>query len=244
MASCDKISEDNRYIEAEMPETGRKVLVEEFTGQFCINCPDGHEMIRNIKSLYGDNVVAVSIHAGQLAFDDETFGLKTADGDKYANMWGVQAYPSIVVDRQGGVVDNMPQWQNAVMKQMGQNASVDMELNATLNDDKTAITVDSKMLSNTSITGKYQVWVVESGIKTLQQMPGSSVYNMEYTHDHVYRAAVNGVGGEDITLTSGIYSNNSCTIDINHKWNLENIEIVAFIYNSTGVIQVEETTLK
>ena len=44
------------------------VLVEEFTGQKCINCPEAHEELAKIQKEYGeDNVISVCIHASALA---------------------------------------------------------------------------------------------------------------------------------------------------------------------------------
>lgn len=241
LSACDKVAENERYIEAEIPAVGRKILVEEFTGQLCINCPDGHEAMSNIKSLLKENVIAVSIHAGHLALDTPGYGLKTPDGDTYANAWGVQAYPCIVVNRQGNIVNNIPQWQDAVMQQMGQTADVDIELKATVNEGG-ELKIESKMLPKKDIKAKYQLWITESNITAVQMKLDGSIDN-GYVHNHVYRASVNGVGGEEISLQSGVYSNLTSTMTLNSSWKKDNLSVVAFIYDETGVIQAEEVSL-
>lgn len=237
-SSCDKIGENERYIDAKIPDVGRKVLVEEFTGQFCVNCPSGHAMLSNIKNVYGDKVITVSIHAGSLASDVAGYGLKTPEGDTYANAFKVDAYPSIVVDHKGEVISNIAQWQDAVLKCMGQNTSVDLQLSAKTNED-CSISIMANVMSNIDQSVKCQIWVTENDITTFQ-MEMSGQANADYVHNHVYRASVNGIGGEDLTLKSGEYTNINHSIPVNKSWNVNNLNIVAFVYNSNGVIQVEE----
>ena len=50
--SCDDISEENRFSVIPLPiETSKKVLIEDFTGQLCHNCPYAAETIRDIHRL-------------------------------------------------------------------------------------------------------------------------------------------------------------------------------------------------
>lgn len=240
-ASCDTIDENERYIEAELPTEGRKVLVEEFTGQFCIQCPGGHEMIKNIKKAYGDNVIAVGIHAGKLAYEDAEYGLKTAEGDTYAGAWGVKAYPSIVVNRTGSAISNVAQWQDAVLQQLDKYAEVDLNVETEF-DEEGAVTISTSILSGSDSKLSYQLWAVESGVMALQLTDAD--YDAEYVHDHVYRASVNGVGGEPVTLASGIYTNLTHKLTISPKWNADNMSIVAFLYDGRGVKQVVEVPVK
>ena len=61
----------------------RKVLVEEFTGVRCVNCPAGASELENLKGIYGERLVIVSIHAGDFSppFTDSRFDFRTAEGD-------------------------------------------------------------------------------------------------------------------------------------------------------------------
>ena len=45
--SCSEvIPEDERYEELPAIEAKRRILLEDFTGQFCSNCPEAHKVIR------------------------------------------------------------------------------------------------------------------------------------------------------------------------------------------------------
>lgn len=245
LCACDKIAEDERFIKVDMPETGRNVLIEEFTGQFCVNCPDGHEMINNIKSVYGEKVISVGIHAGQLAWDDvKNGGLKTPDGDAYANKWNVLSYPSIVVNHAGNPISNMAQWQDAVQKVLGQTVRVEYNVEASISADGKRIEVKSTVLPNENIDARYNVWVTESNITAFQQDMSAAGYDLNYVHNHVYRASMTGKDGEEMKADANVTSAQTDHIDIDPSWNLDNINIVAFIYDGNGVIQVVETTPK
>ena len=68
LSSCANVDEGDRYIKVESSDAKRAVLVEEFTGQKCINCPEAHEELTKIQKEYGeDNVISVCIHASALA---------------------------------------------------------------------------------------------------------------------------------------------------------------------------------
>ena len=47
--SCDKVDEDDRFVYMKPEAMGRNVLVEDFTGQNCKNCPDAHVVIEQFQ---------------------------------------------------------------------------------------------------------------------------------------------------------------------------------------------------
>ena len=57
---CDDVKEGpERYQHVGLIESDRRVLVFEFTGQSCTNCPLGAQTIQEIHESYPDNIVAV-----------------------------------------------------------------------------------------------------------------------------------------------------------------------------------------
>lgn len=233
--SCDPVSEDERFSKAEGINPERKVLVQEFTGQFCPNCPLGHEALDNIAKQYGENAVIVSIHSGDMAFDDPDFGLKTPDGDAYAKEWGIQQYPSAVVNRKG-VMSDRSQWQGAVFMAGLTAPKVKIALNTQMNDGKLDITAD--LIAEETMAGAHcQLWIVEDNIVTLQQ--DGEDYIMEYVHNHVYRSSPNGIGGTEIgDVTSKQVTAKGISLD--SRWNSDNLKVVAFVYTDKDVLQAEE----
>lgn len=250
LTACDDIAADDRYQYLEPIEPRRVVLLEEYTGQLCVNCPDAHNIIEQLDQQYHD-FIPVSFHCGGPAFSIQQndpawggiVGLATPLSEQYGAAAGVtNALPKGRVDRIGAL-ENPPQWAEAVRRQMVIDTEVQMIPYGYLTDDNT-ILFQVNMISNLPLdNARLQLWVVENDIKALQMMPDGSV-NMDYVHNNVFRADVNGFGGEPISLQAGVYCSKDYTIDVAPEWVGENLSIVAFIYNDTGVLQATRVSFK
>lgn len=239
--ACDNVGEDDRYIEIGAVEVARNVLLEEFTGQLCTNCPDAHRVIEMLEAQYGEQLIVVSIHAGEGQFGiPYPYGLMQKEGDEYAKYWGIYSYPAGVVDRIGPVLD-YGDFATAVRNEIGKETPVELVLKADVNDAGNKINVLTTLVSPTAVSGSLQLWVVESGIVAYQVDHG--VDRMDYVHNNVFRACVNGQWGQSVPLGANDlkYVENSVTID--PEWNLDNVRIVGFYYNAGGVLQVERCAL-
>ena len=80
------IDEADRLIYVKPAPAARCVLLEDFTGQRCLNCPTATNIVAQLQEAYGDSVfIAVAIHGGPLGFkgNDKLVGLATDVGDEY-----------------------------------------------------------------------------------------------------------------------------------------------------------------
>lgn len=246
-ASCSNIDEGDRLIYVKPAEVGRAVLIEDLTGQRCINCPDGNDIINGIIKTYGeDNVIAVGIHCGPLGFagNSKRVGLKTDTGDEYYTHWANGTnlgQPSAIFNRKKGKgpIDNYNNWAAEVGRIISEKANLSVDI-ANAYDAKTR-TLTTKVGAfgvNGTVSGKLQVWIVEDGIKAMQMMPDGSA-NLDYVHNHVFRAAVNGTWGEEVTVKEGETTTKQYSYEhLPETWNAENISVVAFVYNDNGVENV------
>ena len=245
-ASCSNIDEGDRLIYVKPAEVGRAVLIEDLTGQRCINCPTGTDIITGIIKTYGeDNVIAVGIHCGPLGFagNSKSVGLKTDTGDEYYTHWANGTnlgQPSAIFNRKKGKgpIDNLNNWAAEVGLIISEKANLSVNI-ANAYDAKTRklTTKVGAFGVNGTVSGKLQVWIVEDGIKAMQLMPDGSA-NQEYIHNHVFRAAVNGTWGEAITVKEGETTSNDYSYVLPETWNADNISVVAFVYNGNGVENV------
>ena len=48
MVGCDEVSVNDRLIYVEPPQVSRAVLIEDYTGQYCVNCPRATEEIERL----------------------------------------------------------------------------------------------------------------------------------------------------------------------------------------------------
>ena len=242
MAACDHLSEDERLIYEKPEPAQRVVLLEDFTGQRCSNCPKATDVIEQLQETYGNALVAVGIHGGPLAFagNAKVVGLKTDTGDEYYNHWNLTYQPVGLINRHPPV--NYTEWVTIVKEELAKPASLRLEGIADFADNTITIQLEATGTDGTT-QGKLQVWLLEDGIKTLQLMPDGSA-NQEYIHNHVFRTAINGTWGEDFSIKEGETVERTMTQALESVWNREQLSVVAFVYNNQGVQQAAKIKVK
>ena len=237
--SCDEVDEDDRFIYVKLPSVGRNVLIEDFTGQRCVNCPNATDEIARLQQQYGaDTVIAVGIHSGPFAktVRGVPYPLYTSDGDEYFNYWKVESQPKGVVDRKG--TSEYVAWSSIVRDELAKPAPLTLSAFATFDKASRKVTVNvSAMGADGTSTGKLQVWLTEDNITAFQYMPDGS-NNREYVHNHVLRCAVNGTWGTDFSVKEGESTLAIFEYTLDDEWVAENMDVVAFVYNDSGVLQV------
>lgn len=248
-ASCSNIDEGDRLIYVKPAEVGRAILIEDFTGQRCVNCPTGTEIINGIVDTYGeDNVIAVGIHSGPLGFagNSKTVGLMTDTGNEYYTRWDKEnkmGQPWVIFNRKTSPDSHYNNWAAMVGTIISEKANLSVKIdNAYDAAKRTLTTTVGAFGTNGTVNGKLQVWIVEDGIKALQMMPDGKP-NKEYMHNHVFRAAVNGTWGEDVTVKEGETTTKQYQYVLPEAWNADNIAVVAFVYNDGGVENVAKKHL-
>lgn len=248
-ASCSNIDEGDRLIYVKPAEVGRAILIEDFTGQKCINCPTGTEIINSIVDTYGeDNVIAVGVHSGPLGFagNSKTVGLMTDTGNEYYTRWDKEnkmGQPWVIFNRKTSPDSHYNNWAAMVGTIISEKANLSVKIaNAYDAATRTLTTTVGADGVNGTVNGKLQVWIVEDGVKALQMMPDGKS-NKEYIHNHVFRAAVNGTWGEDVTVKEGETTTKQYQYVLPEAWNADNIAIVAFVYNDGGVENVAKKHL-
>ena len=234
--ACSHIDDDEQLIYVKPEPAKRVVLLEDFTGQRCVNCPKGTEVIEQLQQTYGDSVfIAVGIHGGPLGFsgNDNQVGLATDIGNEYYDYWHLEYQPVGLVNRHGAV--NYTEWAKAVKEELAKTAQLDMSLSAMLSDGQVHIHLSEYGIGG-QITGKLQVWLLEDQITAMQLMPDGTA-NAGYVHNHVLRAAVNGTWGENFTIREAERKEQELTQPLNDAWNPHHLSVVAFVYNGEGVHQ-------
>ena len=237
--ACDHIDEDERYIEVKAAEVARAVLIEDFTGQRCNNCPLAAEEIERLKEQYGDDkIIAVGIHSSELAVfpTARVVGLRTVTGDEYYKHFNIEVEPSLIVNRTGKILT----YQNlgsAVYTAIQESTPLEMTIANSFKSDSRQLSIEVTTSSTQTVGGKLQLWIVEDGITAIQVMPDGTS-NTNYVHNHVFRTAVNGTWGDDFSLQQGEQKTASYTQQLSDEWNAANVSVVAFVYDDSGVLQV------
>ena len=255
LTACDEVDSDKRFTGPVVPEARKNVLVEDFTGQKCVNCPSAADMVASLQQLYGaEHVVAVSIHGGSLSRDEATdkFGLANATSKAYNEHWGVSQWPSGKIDRTDGL-QGPDKWAAAVLTRIIQQPAAELNIaNIAYDAASKTLSLDVSVAAKESVTGRLQVWLTESGVVQQQYMPDGTKNN-QYVHNHVLRASVNDPYGDPLTLAANATDTKHYTYTLpdvsalknNTPWNTQNMSVVVFFYNDQqGVMQVIDHKLQ
>ncbi len=260
LVGCD-IIEPPYVTEFESPngdhgEVVQKVLLEEFTGHQCPNCPEGSAIAAEIKDWYGDRVVIMSIHAGWFARVSDgmfSYDFQTEEGNALNNFFGVNQNPIGMVNRtpfNANPLMGPYAWWDAVAQAIEQEPAFGLELELSFDAGSANLTagIDVHTLMQSSCQYRLSVFLTESGIIKPQRTNNpdfpSGVIE-DYEHKYVLRTSFNGTWGEMVNESSIKVGDNftfGYTITLDQDWVPENCSVVAFIYHATTmeVIQVEE----
>lgn len=251
LASCSNINEGDRLVYVEPVSAKRNVLIEDFTGQRCINCPKATDAIHEIQKVYGEEtVVAVAIHCGDLGFagNKRYAGLTSGIGNDYWNNWfkSGQGQPVANFNRSYTAELENQSWSSIVANALSQNTNVSINLSVSYNESTREVTTVTESVAPIGYKGKLQLWLIEDGIVAMQRIPNGD-YDYSYVHNHVLRDAINGTWGEDIAFGEEAKT-------LTHTYTLpaafgkagtvlsecipQNCKIVAFVYDDNGVQQV------
>ena len=247
LTACDEVSMNERLTYVEPQEVGRAVLIEDYTGQYCVNCPRATEEIERLVEQYGDSVViAVAIHSGPFGKQKgEPSPLYTEVGDMYFNRWGLSSQPIGLVDRLfSSTPFSYTDWGAGVNYEIGNKAPVSFLTTTTFDEvtRRASMEVQTIGLDAAQVIGKLQVWLIEDSIDSFQYMPDGSV-NDHYNHMHVFRASVNDAWGDNVSVNHGGVAIKNYDIVLEPAWVPEHCAVVTFLYDDDGVKQVAKTRL-
>lgn len=250
LTSCDNIAPEDRYEEVIRDHSEKVVLIEEYTGQRCVNCPDAAEIIENLHSIHGDNIVAVGLHPSQNGFTQPLgpVNLRSKAADTYYDAFGKpQEFPTAVIDRtvfDGSLLQNNKLlWGSYVEQQLKLQTPVDIAMTSEYNPANRTLRIDYSVEFTDVVGGEvsFQLWVIENKI-IAPQFKHSSV-EKEYEHNHVLRDAINGYWGDNLgnNLGKGFIPGDkvekTSTYTLDEGWVAENCQIVGFVYrNSDRVV--------
>ena len=242
-SSCSNIDPDDRLIYVKPAEVGRTVLIEDFTGQKCPNCPRGTERLNEIVEAYGeDNVIVVGIHSGPLGFKGtaKNIGLMNDEGTTYYTTWDKEnkvGQPWVLFNRNKAPNNDIDTWMSPVKALIAKKAVLSIGISNTYNATDRSLTVNVDAFgTNGNHSGKLQVWLIEDGIVAMQVM-GDGSTNRNYVHNHVFRTSVNGTWGEAINVKEGEHAFATYSYTLPENWNADKVSVVAFVYNDNEVLQ-------
>lgn len=244
LSSCDNISLEDRYIEVERAQSEKVVLLEDFTGIQCVNCPEAAAVITQLHHTYGENFIAVGLHPEGSAFTkpQRRFDLRSKAATEYFNTFKPQTFPTAMIDRtavNGSVLlENRNTWGTIVNNQLQLTSPVNISMTSEYNTNSRNLKInyDVEFTEDLNEETAFQLWVIENGIIGYQ-LTGEGANN-EYEHNHVLRDAINGYWGEQIAVTAktGEKFEKSAEMVLDENWVAENCQVVGFVYRKSDYV--------
>jgi hypothetical protein len=263
LGACEKI--DEPYLVKtggsgpQPDEKVRKILLEEFTGHLCVNCPEATLLAHDLQHVFHGQLILMVIHAGDLAlpgnvpFDAD---YTTAEGATIYGYYQPIGVPTGLVNRkahQGSLVLFKDCWEAAVNELIDLPAEAFIEIEAEYEAVSRQLNIHVHTEFLTDISGQLNVtvFITESGIVSAQKNKNASIGPTpewpDYEHNHMLRASLNGPWGESLAEnpTAGTSLNKDFSTVLDHHWEADNCSIIVIITDADTyeVIQAEAVKL-
>jgi hypothetical protein len=175
----------------------KKILIEDFTGHTCQNCPSAARELEAIHEVYGDQIIGLALHvstgfagpwtgSGKFEYD-----FRTKWGTEWDNFFNISnsGLPRGMVNRAG--YPNLHklgknEWLAAVITELEKEIDFGISITTNYTENEGVITINTEILNN--IDGDYNLVVClsESNIINWQKDGAEDVEN--YEHNHALRS--------------------------------------------------------
>ena len=235
----------------------KHVLAEDYTGHLCGTCPPaGITLNDSLKSQFGEQLVVISIHAGNFAdvcptaldcpsaapSGAFTMDFRCSVGNAWNTKFGITANPIGMIDRIGYPSSHKKVytlWKSAIQSELAVAPSLKMRVKSSYDaaSRKVRAAIQGELVQNYNGTLKLQMVIVEDSIVDWQQWYAHSPQLVpDYVHHDVLRQSLNGDFGDSLLsatpITSGTKFIKGYYNTLDAAWNADKCHVVAFIYDA------------
>ncbi len=235
----------------------RQVLIEEFTGVRCVNCPAGSAQIQDLLATYGERLVAVSIHAGEYSppLPESLYDFRTEEGDQLIDYLGAPfGYPSAVINRKQfpgefSMQLGQAKWAGYIAQELAEAAKVKIAIKPNYEESSRQLSVEVTVFPQEDLPDdlNLSLMITEDDITDYQVTPSGTV--SDYEHRHVLRDMLTPYDGEPFgeVLLSGSEVVRHYSLTLPQQWVADRCHLVALVSGSASnkeVLQVHQVALK
>ena len=248
LSSCDYVKEP--YPKGKGTPTGpgigyvKKVLLEDYTAQQCIYCPEAAVIAEQLRISYPGRVISMGVHVGSLAAPGSSpynYDFRTATGNAFDAIFQLStALPIGMIDRTGFPTNTHPidrsLWVSTVGARLMDTCKIFLTITNAYTPGTRSLKTSIKAKFLVPLSGNYKIAVLltEDSIVRSQKdfdsinhpAGNSSGLVGNYVHHHVLRDAISGGGtgwSDVVTLPhsttipgdSVVLNYNSYTIPVN-----------------------------
>lgn len=234
---------DTTYMEQPAAPIPKNVVLEEFTGVRCVQCPEGHEKAKAIETAHPGRAFPVSIHTGFFAVPyPNQPDYKIPEGADIERMLGPQSYPYAAVNRkqfQGEdyILITLNKWENYTQQELNATSPVGLALEHTYNPTtrKLNLVANLKCLQTSAEPLHISAVILEDSIVGPQQTPQGVDSN--YLHQHVLRGMLTPYTGLPVNapdLNGGRVWVKNFEITLNPQWVDKHLQVVVFAHYASS----------
>ncbi len=245
---------DTTYIESPVVTAETKnVMIEEFTGVRCPNCPQGHIAIAGIKAANPNRIVSVSMHPINSLGAPYPFSAQDFRNQKgqslfdYLGQIGIE--PAAAIDRIPAgattVLFDKSVWSTKVTSQLALSTPVNLLLSSSFDSTNNELTVVAELHYTQNVTEENKLTILLSESDVISAQLDGSAVDTFYNHKDVMRDFISETQGDAITQTreAGRVVRKVYKKVLDAAWKPENMHVVAYIHefqNSKVVYQAKE----
>ena len=199
----------------------KNVILEEFTGIYCVWCPAGHVIGANMHAANPNDVFLINIHTGGFAnpsnANDPNF--QTVFGSQLANAAGVSGYPTGTINRRvfpagaPSTAMSRSDWNPSSQTVLAESSPVNIGAQASIDMATGILTVNTETYYTSSVSNNnyLHIAVLQNNMPGPQTgaaqngAPSSIIpgpWTPTYNHQHVLRHFITGSNGAQIIPTS------------------------------------------
>jgi len=266
LTSCDIVEEP--YLKENTGGGGggdnvQKVLLEDYTGHDCVNCPSAAVEAEDLQEIYGDQLIVIAVHAGWFARPipaepslDVYYG--TPAGETWLTFFNAIANPVGLVNRTqsspGNYLVEVGEWGSTIDAQVNKEPEAEMTIENLFNNDtkKLETKVTTQFFNSQTDAFNLLVCVTQDSIingqKNNDESVGETPLIEDYVFMHMLRGSLNGDWGELLSedpIEGGTDYDKTYSVTFPDEWIPKNCHVVAFVYNeeTKTIVQVEEAAV-
>jgi len=233
------IAQDFVSIEAQ----NKNVILEEFTGVRCPNCPQGHTTAAQILEANPDRVWVVGYHPFNSSYTepysgDPDFRRHHADALYTVPYCGSERFmPSAFINRReyaGEKIQSRGAWTNYTTQHLAEPSPLNVGLGTNYDEGSKQLEIIVEIYYTDDVADENTINVLFTESGMVAQQSGGTV---DYVHSHVFRETSTAQWGDIITesTSQGSYIQRTFTFDNSaEEYDMEECEVVAFVVNSTN----------
>ena len=230
--------------------TGKTVLIKDFTGARCVNCPAAAEYAHNLQhQLDEDHIIIMSVHAGYLAQPLGQFpDFLTDEGTSWYN--NHDSNPLFSVDHVAltdGNTLSVEQIDAPVAAALEEEQAFEIVVTPQFDAATRQLQVGVQTVALNDLDGQFSITVclVEDHIIGWQTIPGG--VDKEYDFRNVFRGTLNGANGEEfesLHVNANDSFHFSYSTEINADYNADECYLMVYVSLGDKILQTAVKKIK